>query len=65
MNTEVKEDEKVMRLDEIADYLRVGKRTLQSWRASGKLPAPDLNIGSTLRWRRQTIDSWLYDLAGR
>jgi len=65
MDTEIQRDQKVMRLSDIADYLHVGKRTIQSWRASGMLPDPDLSIGSTLRWRRETIDAWLHGIDGQ
>lgn len=42
-----------------ADYLGIGRRTFQSWRAAGKLPPPDLAIGRVLRWRPETVTSWL------
>lgn len=44
---------------EFAAYLRIGKRTFHTWKAAGRLPVPDLQIGKSLRWRRSTVDRWL------
>lgn len=43
-------------------YLNIGRRTFCTWRAAGKLPAPDLAEGRIIRWRMSTIEEWL---AGR
>jgi len=56
--------DRLMNTQELANYLNIGKRTLQAWRAAGKLPRPDLAIGSTRRWRKETIESWLLEYAG-
>lgn len=42
-----------------ARLLGIRRRTFQTWRAAGRLPPPDLCIGKTLRWRRETIDAWI------
>lgn len=45
--------------ESFARFIGIGRRTFQTWRAAGKLPPPDLHMGKTLRWRRDTIDRWL------
>jgi predicted DNA-binding transcriptional regulator AlpA len=49
---------------DLAALLAIGRRTLQSWRATGKLPPPDVAIGKILRWRRKTIENWITANAG-
>ncbi len=44
---------------DIAALLRISRRTLQTWRAAGKLPPPDLHIGKVIRWKPESIESWL------
>lgn len=51
--------ELLMTPTEYARYLRIGKRTFHTWKAAGRLPVPDLQIGKSLRWRRSTVDRWL------
>ena len=46
-----------------AETLGIGKRTFQTWRAAGKLPAPDLIEGRIIRWRPETVDRWLRERA--
>jgi predicted DNA-binding transcriptional regulator AlpA len=43
--------------------LSIGRRTFQTWRAAGRLPAPDLEIGKVLRWRPETVEAWLAEAA--
>lgn len=44
---------------EFAQFLGVSRRTFQTWRAAGKLPPPDVDIGRVLRWAPETIRDWL------
>jgi excisionase family DNA binding protein len=37
--------------------LGIGKRTVWTWDAAGKLPAP-VRIGATVRWRAAELDAW-------
>lgn len=44
---------------DLRELLRVSDRQLRRLTAAGRLPRPDLKLGRGLRWRRQTIDTWL------
>jgi excisionase family DNA binding protein len=44
-------------LDEVAAYLKVGKRTVYRLAAAKKIPA--FKVGGTWRFRRQEIDQWI------
>ena len=50
-------DEKLLTLDDLADYLNVSRRTTYRLLKGGDLPA--YRIGSHLRFRREDIDGWL------
>lgn len=54
-----RETEQLMSITDLANFLRVGRRTLQTWLARGQMPAADLSIGQTRRWRRDTIERWI------
>jgi len=47
----------LMTIDEVADYLRVKKRTVYDWVKKGKIPA----VKTVGLWRfcRERIDQWL------
>lgn len=45
--------------DEVANLLRVNRRTLQRYTKSGLVPAPDLTIQRFPRWKKETILAWL------
>ena len=47
----------ILTLDEVAAYLKAGKRTVYRLAASGKLPA--FKLGGTWRFSRADIDSWI------
>ncbi len=47
----------ILTLDEVAAYLKAGKRTIYRLVADGKIPA--FKLGSTWRFRKQDIDSWI------
>ena len=43
---------------DVAAFLRIGQRTLTTWRAMGRLPKPDFRCGRVIRWRKSTIEAW-------
>jgi excisionase family DNA binding protein len=47
----------VFALDELAAYLKVGKRTLYRLAAQGEIPA--FKVGGTWRFRQSEIDRWI------
>lgn len=54
----MKEDTgQIFTLDELAAYLKVGKRTVYRLAAAKKIPA--FKVGGTWRFRRQEIDQWI------
>ena len=46
-----------MTLKEVAEYLQLNERTLYKWVQKGSIPASKL--GSTWRFRRSEIDTWV------
>jgi len=49
----------ILTLDEVAAYLKAGKRTIYRLVAAKKIPA--FKLGSTWRFRKQDIDGWIAD----
>ncbi|HBA6368341.1 TPA: helix-turn-helix domain-containing protein [Escherichia coli] len=49
----------IFTLDELAAYLKVGKRTLYRLAAHGEIPA--FKVDGTWRFRQSEIDQWLND----
>jgi excisionase family DNA binding protein len=47
----------LMTIDEVAEYLRVKKRTVYDWVKKGKIPA--IKAVGLWRFRRERIDAWL------
>ncbi|MFN1270055.1 helix-turn-helix domain-containing protein [Pseudomonas aeruginosa] len=47
----------ILTLDEVADYLKAGKRTIYRLAQQGKMPA--FKFGGTWRFRRQELDVWI------
>ena len=47
----------ILTLDEVAAYLKVGKRTVYRLAATKKIPA--FKVGGTWRFQRQEIDQWI------
>lgn len=47
----------LMTIDEVADYLRVKKRTVYDWVKKGRIPA--IKAVGLWRFRKQRIDNWL------
>jgi excisionase family DNA binding protein len=51
--------DEIFTLDELAAYLKVGKRTLYRLAAQGEIPA--FKVGGTWRFRQSEIDQWIHD----
>ena len=49
--------ESLMTIEEVADYLRVKKRTVYEWLKKGKIPA--FKTVGQWRFKRDKIDDWL------
>lgn len=47
----------LMTIEEVADYLRVKKRTIYEWLKKGKIPA--MKTVGQWRFKKEKIDSWL------
>lgn len=50
-------ESEILTLDEVAIYLKAGKRTVYRLAAEGKLPA--FKLGGTWRFRRSDLDQWI------
>jgi excisionase family DNA binding protein len=50
-------EERFMTLKEVAEYLHLNERTVYKWAQDGTIPGSKL--GSTWRFRRSEIDSWV------
>ncbi len=49
--------EKIMTLEEVAEFLRVSERTVADWAGKGELPGG--KIGTTWRFRSSDVEDWL------
>lgn len=47
----------ILTLDEVAVYLKAGKRTVYRLAAEGKLPA--FKLGGTWRFRKADLEQWI------
>lgn len=61
--TMTKTEGEILTLDEVAAYLKAGKRTVYRLAASGKLPA--FKLGGTWRFRRGDLDQWIASRIGK
>lgn len=50
--------ERLLTLDEVADYLAVPKATIYRWRVDGNGPR-GFKVGKHLRFRRSVVENWL------
>lgn len=50
-------DDEILTLDEVAAYLKAGKRTVYRLAAAKKIPA--FKVGGTWRFLRADIDRWI------
>lgn len=51
-----KEQDRIMTLEEVADYLRLRPQTIYTWAQEKKIPAAKL--GKEWRFRKSIIDKW-------
>ena len=50
----------LLSLDDLAHVLNVSRRSVERKQAAGKLPKPDLHVGSKMpRWKQSTIYAWI------
>ena len=49
----------MMRAKEVAAYLRIGRSTLDSMQAEGKIYPADYILGRVRMWKLETIQAWL------
>jgi excisionase family DNA binding protein len=52
-------NDKIMTLEEVAEYLRVKPQTIYTWAQENKIPAA--KIGREWRFRKTVIDKWFDD----
>lgn len=57
------QSDEILTIDEVAAFLRAGKRTVYRLAASGKLPA--FKLGGTWRFRRSDLDKWIANRIGK
>ncbi|MDH5857588.1 methylation-associated defense system helix-turn-helix domain-containing protein MAD1 [Lampropedia aestuarii] len=50
-------ESEILTLDEVAAYLKAGKRTVYRLAQRGEIPA--FKLGGTWRFRRSELDSWI------
>ncbi len=55
--------DEILTIDEVALYLKAGKRTVYRLAASGKIPA--FKLGGTWRVRRSDLDQWIASRIGK
>jgi excisionase family DNA binding protein len=53
------DNDKIMTLEEVAEYLRVKPQTIYTWAQEKKIPAAKL--GKEWRFRKSMIDKWFND----
>lgn len=52
-------DSEILTLEEVAAYLKAGKRTVYRLAQKGGIPA--FKLGGTWRFRRSELDAWIAD----
>ncbi|CAJ0893889.1 methylation-associated defense system helix-turn-helix domain-containing protein MAD1 [Ralstonia flatus] len=55
--------DEILTIDEVATYLKAGKRTVYRLAASGKIPA--FKLGGTWRFRRDELNQWIASSIGK
>ena len=55
--------DEILTLEEVAAYLKAGKRTVYRLAASGRIPA--FKLGGTWRFRRAELDQWIGSRMGK
>ena len=54
--------DEILTIDEVASYLKAGKRTVYRLASSGNIPA--FKLGGTWRFRRADLDQWIASQIG-
>jgi excisionase family DNA binding protein len=54
--------DEILTLEEVAAYLKAGRRTVYRFAANGQIPA--FKLGGTWRFRRTELDRWIADRIG-
>lgn len=49
-------DDKIMTLEEVAEYLRLTPQTIYTWAQEKKIPA--VKLGKEWRFRKSLVDKW-------
>lgn len=49
---------KLLTIDDLAEYLSIPKGTLYQWRSKGKGPA-GIKMGKYVRYRPEDVDTWI------
>ena len=57
------QSDEILTIDEVATYLKAGKRTVYRLAASGQIPA--FKLGGTWRFRRGELDQWIVNRIGK
>ena len=55
--------DEILTIDEVAAYLKAGKRTVYRLAAAGTIPA--FKLGGTWRFRRAELDQWIASRIGK
>lgn len=55
--------DEILTIDEVATYLKAGKRTVYRLASGGKIPA--FKLGGTWRFRRAELDQWIASRIGK
>jgi excisionase family DNA binding protein len=50
-------DEKLMTIQDVAEYLQIKERTIYGWVQNGKMPG--FKLGNAWRFKREDIDLWI------
>ena len=58
-------DDTFMTAEEVAELLRIDRRTLRRLELEGDMPRPIVIADRTKRWRRCVIEKWLHNLEQR
>lgn len=51
-------DTYLMTINKVSAYVGLPKRTISIYHGRGNMPKPDLRLGQTPLWFRDTIDTW-------
>ena len=50
--------DRLLKIDEVCDWLSMAQPTIWRWVAQGTFPAP-LKLGRSSRWQQSSIKDWL------